>query len=454
MPLLIRRHNTDLSSSSTGSGSSQESQSTAPSSLSGPRTPTIQRAFADGPVYKRQIYESPCYHISPQSSTETYASTIPDGEELCEEPEPYESEYGVPEYRSFGETNVRPSSPSDFAKFFPSMKRLSIRHDDTTYDGNMNLRVEADDGSARRKTNIQLFHMRMRDLKDRSFSLRRYERSSGREVCHSSRQYVKPASERRPALARSVTHALSTIVGKPDFKRTSSGLSTHSSKSLKSWKRQDSGYGSNDEEFDDFFNESDKKSKEANIQIPTNTIKVEFSNYAHVDVTRRGARSSKRYEFEYWGSTYNWKRVTETVGVTEMVSYHLYRGDNSTLIAHIVPELRLPEQIRAEAEAGGWVPPCSLWISDKSVLDALTDVADVIVATGLIALVDDCIERNFHPKHKTRHVNVPLTSLKMDMEFVGPKAIMEHMFRRRNSDGSTKDQRSSPLRYASSVEGF
>jgi len=79
----------------------------------------------------------------------------------------------------------------------------------------------------------------------------------------------------------------------------------------------------------------------------------------------------------------------------------------------------------------------------------------VIIATGLIALVDDCIKRRFHSKSKrtkhTHQVGVPLTSFKYDMEFVTPKAMVEHVFKRRNSGGSTKEQRGSPLRYANAV---
>jgi hypothetical protein len=227
-------------------------------------------------------------------------------------------------------------------------------------------------------------------------------------------------------------------------------LSTHSSKSSKSAKRQDSGYGSSnddDEEVDSFTSKT-------SIQIPTNTTKLEFSNYAQVEVKRRGAKSSKRYEFEYWGYTYSWKRVTEKDGQGKAVSYHLFKGDGGPAVAHIVPEMRSPSQIRAEDAAGGWVPPCSMWISDQSVLEALTDVADVVIATGLITLVDDCIKRHFDRKQPKHHqVSVPLTPLKMDMEFVGPKAMVEHMFKRRNSGNSTKE-RGSPLKFASPVEAY
>lgn len=82
----------------------------------------------------------------------------------------------------------------------------------------------------------------------------------------------------------------------------------------------------------------------------------------------------------------------------------------------------------------------------------------VIIATGLIALVDDCIKRHFHcqAERHTHTVSVPLTPLKYDMEFVGPKALVEHMFKRRNSNNSSKEkeQRGSPLRYANPVAAY
>lgn len=448
----IRRYNTDISTSSSRSrysDESQESQSTAPTYYSS--RPSIQHAASDLPVYSKQQYDvSPCTTYCPRSSTETYASTTASSEELYEEPESYDPEFEVPEYREVVDTSLRPSNPSDFADFFPSTKRMYIRHDDTTHDGNMNLRVDTE---SKKKGTVQLFHLRMQDLKNREFSLRRYERSSGREVCHSSRKYTKPAAERRPALTKSMSNAFASI-RKPEFKRTNSGLSQHSSKSARS-RRQDSGYGSDEDaelDVEDFM--GDKKSK--HIPIPTNTTRLEFSNYAQVEVKRRGAKSSKRYEFEYWGYTYTWKRVTEKDGQGKAVSYHLYKGESGKAVAHIVPEMRSPSQVREEERAGGWVPPCSLWISDKSLLEAVTDVCDVVVATGLIALVDDCVKRQFHAKQKNHYqVAMPLTPLKYEMEFVTPRAMVE-MFKRRNSgaSGKEREQRGSPLRYTDAVTAY
>lgn len=401
-------------------------------------------------MYSKQHYDIPptTKHL-PRSSAETYASTVESFEELCDEPDTYDPDYQVPEYREVADTNLRPSNPSDFAEYFPTTKRLHICHDDTTCDRNMNLRVDAED--RREKGKVQLFHLRMHDIKKRDFSLRRYERSSGREVCKSSRKYQDPAASKRPAtLSRSVSSAFASMV-KPDFHRTNSGFSTKSSKSNKSRKeikRQDSGYGSDEEE--DTFEEFMSKSKDA-LKVPTNTTKLEFSNYAQVEVKRRGSKSTKRWEFEYWGSNYVWNRVIKKDGTGKEISFQLCRGDSQP-IARIVPDLRDKKQIREEVRNGGWGPPCSMWIHDQSVVEALTDVADVIVATGLIALVDDCIKRRFHTKPKHHQVAVPLTST--TMEFVTPKAMVEHLrFKRRNSSKSerTGEQRSSPLRYVNPV---
>ncbi|KUJ16537.1 uncharacterized protein LY89DRAFT_85967 [Mollisia scopiformis] len=444
MSQAIRRHNTGLSTRSTRSGhsdDSHDSQSTTPTSLYSSPAPSMQAMYS-----KQQPDISPATTYYPRSSTETYSSTVESLEELCEEPESYDPEYQVPEYREVIDENIRASNPSDFAEYFPSTKRLTICHDTTTHDANWNLRV---DGEDRKKRPIQLFHLKMNDLSKREFSLRRYERASGREVCHSCRKN-KPVVEKRPTekLTRSMSTAFASI--KPEFKRTNSGLSSHSRKNMK---RQDSGYVSSDDyepDFEEFMN------KAKAVQIPTNTTKLEFSNYAQVEVKRRGAKSTKRYEFEYWGHDYVWKRVTKKDGSGKEVSYHLYKDEGGPAVAHIVPELRSPAQIEDEERNGGWVPPSSLWISDKSITgEALTDVAEVIVATGLIALVDDCIKRHFHPRpvHKTHHV--PAT--KYEMEFVNPRTMVSNMFKRRNSGGSSKSeqsQRSSPLRYQSPVAAY
>ncbi|KAM0796081.1 hypothetical protein BDR22DRAFT_567082 [Usnea florida] len=115
------------------------------------------------------------------------------------------------------------------------MQIFFIRHDSTTIDGNMNLRVDTKarelDGG---KIDLQLFHLRMYDVKRREFSLRRYSRDSGREVCISSRKYTKPSVIRRPGLPWSMSNAFSSWLSKSESK-------TSATTSLK---RHDSGYDS------------------------------------------------------------------------------------------------------------------------------------------------------------------------------------------------------------------
>lgn len=304
--------------------------------------------------------------------------------------------------RDIVEPNVRPSSPQEFAKLFPSLNRLSIRHDEYTPDGNMNLRVDAV-VTGRRRTAIELFHLRMYDLARREFSLRRYCRDSGREVCNSKRKYVEPTEPKppkkednaRPTLQRSMSTALKTLgggKGKPGIQRTNSGGSFFSSKSSsasksgKSSKRPGSSdsYSSYDGDIEysvesgssESLHSSNRPGGKAKRQKKeTNTIKLEFSNYARVDIHRRGKSKNKRYEFEWWGHRYTWKRSIDKQ--LDLVSFHLIRdGNTEAPVAHIVPETRSPSQVLADESAGGWVPPCFMWIADESVLDAITDVAE------------------------------------------------------------------------------
>lgn len=348
------------------SNNSRDSHSTAPTSLDS--SANLSLSLLPPAERERSVYYSKPYNVSPattyypRSSTETYLSGASE-ENLYLEPEVYDHEYDVPELRVRGDVSVdlRPSTPQDFAELLAHSKRMYIRHDDTTYDGNMNLRVDIEDPCGGPRANIQLFHMRMHDLRKREFSLRRYERASGREICHSSRKYKTP-SERKPGLSRSMSNAFAK------FKRSNSGSSTNSALA-RPVRRQDSGYGSSQDD-----DEEGEATKPAD-QVPTNTVKLEFSNYAVVEVKRRGAKSSKRYEFEYWGHTYTWKRVIEQDGEGKAVSYHLHKDDGN-VVAHIVPEMRSPFQVRADAIAGGWVPPCSMWVSDQSILEASTDVAE------------------------------------------------------------------------------
>jgi hypothetical protein len=286
-------------------------------------------------------------------------------------------EYQVPQYHHHQSSpcDAIPTTPRDFAELFPTGKRISIRHDDATIDGNMNLRVDTQvEERGHRKQSYTLFHLRMQDLRTREFSLRRYCRESGREVCHSIRKYQKPPAEKRPVLQRAST-ALASLVKSDSRPSTSAGL-----------KRSDSGYesvpGRVEHEEDDGEDEHNPKPKSVGYAkgralIPTNTMKLEFSNYAHMDVKRRGAKSYKRYAFEYWGDDYSWKRIVKKERDHESISYYLVRDDNDKEpLAHICPVRLTPEEAREEQARGGWVPPCYMRITDDQILRSDTDISE------------------------------------------------------------------------------
>lgn len=480
-------------SSSPGSshGKASRSSSSSESYTSAASRPKYQQGHDYGGVEVDVGHGTSLY---PRASVDTYASSTASERDMDAAETDKSISYDdnnipvLPLYtRDVIEPNVRPSSPQDFARLFPSLNRLSIRHDEYTSDGNMNLRIDTV-VTGRRRTAIQLFHLRMYDLAKREFSLRRYCRDSGREVCNSKRLYTEPAVAKvsktekhekedkreessRPSLQRSMSSAIKSLGGgntkQPAIRRTTSGnsffssksSSSKSSKSSSSSKRQDAkasyclGEGNVEYVVDADSRESlassrsgsDTKQQKQQKAEASNTIKLEFSNYARVDVHRRGSSKSKRYEFDWWGHRYAWKRsIDKDLG---LVSFHLTRdGHTEAAVAHIVPESRSPSQIYADESAGGWVPPCFMWIEDESVLDAVTDVADVIMATGLVALVDDCIKERWQP-NKVHHIPVPLTTKTVD---VAPKSFMQQLFGRR--DSKKKHQKASkpftPLQYA------
>ncbi|KKZ63077.1 hypothetical protein EMCG_02578 [[Emmonsia] crescens] len=388
---------------------------------------TCQTAYSHQPVLNTLGKGSPHDGVHGRESTDTYASTISSEAEKDINNEP-PVELVADRYEDFP-SNAIPSSPTSFGELFPSTRRLLIRHDDTTVDGNMNLRVDTiavQPGG--RQCEIILFHLRMHDLHNRKFSFRRYCRDSGREVCHSSRKFHYPSAEVFTALQRPLTSAFSNLRSKSNSTSpTTSGL----------W-RQDSGYKSATEYPEcaggrRYSIESLSRSKGPE---PTNTIQLEFSNYAHVDVKRRGPKGSKHYDFEYWSTRYHWKRTSRKDGDSKEISFDLYHTAKSKPVAHIVPEPLTPLEALEERSKGGWIPPCSMWISEPSLYESMKDVADVIVATGLIALVDDSIKRRWNNKRASRPHSPMTSSFMKSMDSVASNKIIEKVFHRRGSTGS------------------
>jgi len=330
---------------------------------------------------------------SPRSSTETYASTVSSVEDDFDQG----PTFMPPLRRLCRAADAVPATPADFAELFPSTRRILIQHDDTTPDGNLNLRLDTVLTTSRgRKTKITLFHLRMTDLADRKFSLRRYCRDSGREVCNSRRKYLKPAPSppqpsKRPLLKRSWTSALSTI-----------GL-----KSLRVRSLSESSHDGHDEPEAELEGEEEGEDElkmftaQSGIDatIPTDTIRLEFSNYAQVEVHRGRNGEDRVYEFEYWGEQYAWRRDIYREDGDLVLVFDLLHLASAQYIAHIITDKLSPAQARCENIEGSWVPPCSLRITRKRVSE---DLGDVIVATGLMALTDDCIRRCWHETCSTQ----------------------------------------------------
>jgi len=364
------------------------------------------------------------------TSVDTYASTVPSEEALIEDLD----HFHLPEYTAQHYDTAIPATPSDFSELFPSHRRLAIRHDDSTLDGNLNLRIDTEVHASGRRCDMTLFHLRMHDLKERQFSLRRYCRDSGREVCHSLLKSAKPkaVSEKRPGFQRSLSNALNNFL-------PTSPESTPTA--ISSLKRNDSGYGSmHSGDFDDDDEDLPPITDESKTQQPqmTHTMKLEFSNYAQLDVTRAGAKASKRYEFSYWGVSYSWKRIIQRRhdGV-QQVSFHLVRAGSEEVLAYIIPISLSPSEAREEEAKGGWIAPCTMWIADERIVRSQKDVSDVVVAAGLMALVDHTIRDRFHSKQEK-------PSILPKVEYVGPKRLINEMFRPNHRSPSYKaDSRSS-----------
>lgn len=374
-----RQHQSSNSTHSGRSADSERSYETAPTEYSDRRPSLAHSETCHARVEGQRDYfsnldDSNKYTQPARTSVDTYASTSEEdlADDLNDMPE-----YDVPQYRHESlPTDAIPTTPRDFAELFPTTKRISIRHDDATIDGNMNLRVDTQvEERHHKKQNYTLYHLRMQDLRTRDFSLRRYCRESGREVCHSIRKYQKPPQENRPILQRAST-ALANLVHKSESRpSTAAGL-----------KRSDSGYESvrgfvdeddDEDEVEEMSRPKSAGSSKGRALLPTNTLKLEFSNYAHLEVKRRGAKAHKKYAFEHWGHDYMWKRIVKKEFDQETVSYYLVRDDNDKEpLAHICPVRLTQAEAREETARGGWVPPSYMRITDEKILHAESDIAE------------------------------------------------------------------------------
>jgi hypothetical protein len=371
--LSSHSHHSGNSTCSSRSDASDVSHSTAPSVYS---QKSLLKYSQDRSVIHHdrvgQVGESPCYQDlgyprSSFSSVDIYASTLPSEEDLTHQ-QPFEV---AATHHDVYASDATPSNPAEFAALFPSNRRLLIHHDDATSDGNMNLRVDTYLPSADgRRRKLTLFHLRMHDLKDRRFSLRRYCRESGREICSSNRKHAFTSS--LMSTRSNIQQSLGTAFQQLRLSHE------ESSPSRNSGSRRDLGYESTKDQYHSRPGRGSHASKAPHSA--TNTIQLEFSNYAHVDVDSRGSKRSKRHEYEFWGTRYTWKRQVYRDGGFEEVSYHLISDKTSKSIAHITPEPLTAREALEEEELGSWVPPCTMRIIDESVFRGLTDVAELVHA--------------------------------------------------------------------------
>lgn len=389
MPSLLSRSSRSSSTTSarsTGSGHTYATNLTSysdmrPSLHHSESSPAKLALKEDG----EEVNEEYCDPHSSASSVSTYASTVSSREDLAAQPE-----YELPTERHVRDSEALPTNATDFAMLFPTTRRLLIQHDDSTSDGNMNVRVDivARTSSGARHSMI-LFHLRMKNLYERQFSLRRYCRESGREVCSSRKKYVKPVAQLQPRKRPSVVRAFTTSL---------QGLGARSPK------RQDSGYESDDA--DELESELKRFTMSSDVQadVPTNIIRLEFSNYAQVEVHRRRHGGEKQWDFEYWGEPYSWKRGVTRDEYETFCTYDLVSSTTGGRLAYIVPDQLGRDEAAIEESQGGWIPPSSMRIEDSSISE---DLGDVIISTGLIILTDDCIKRRWHNKGSTR-ISVPV----------------------------------------------
>ena len=328
---------------------------------------------------------SQCEHvqdIDPRASSDTYASTT-----VSEREEPQTSKLRPLARQTCYQADALGCTPSEFAELFPSTKRILIQHDDTTPDGNLNLRADTEVTVRKgHKVKLTLFHLRMYDLAERQFSLRRYQRQPGREVCNSKRKYVKPAAkEIRPAPAPR----------KPSFGVSFPKINFRKALGAKprlQHSRQDKG--------DDVDENSEVTGPQPDVEatVPTDNIRIEFSNYAQVELNRDCRNDNSVYDFEYWGETYSWRRSVYKDGSETVFSLEMVNLTTGVCLAHVTPDKLSEKQRRKEAVQGGWIPPCSMRIMGE---DVSSDLGDVLIATGLISLTDDCIRRHWQEAHRS-----------------------------------------------------
>lgn len=269
----------------------------------------------------------------------------------------------VVEYDEPADDGVPAATPQEFGDLFPSSRKILIHHDDTTFDGNFNLTLETSvslrDGTS---LPLTLFHLKMQDLERRVMSFRRYSRYSGREVCNTTSAPKTAQITRRPTLKKSFSSALANLRLSMPSKAT--GPTTSAIEE------------SSDDEADDSENDEGEEVEEEGREAErpnADVIDLDFSNYAHLKLSRRRTRKKRRYEFEYWGAKYTWTVSDSVSGSNQGRAYHLLQAGSRKILANIVPQPQTAREALLEDIKGGWVSPSVFWIDEKY----MTNRADI-----------------------------------------------------------------------------
>ena len=282
----------------------------------------------------------------------------------------YDEPSSTQHFNDVANEKIQQSTPQSYAQWFPSSETLFVRHGDEAVDGNMCLSVvtATDQGIG---PLLQLFYLRMHDLKNREFSLLRYGRDSGREVCH-THQIYKKAPGARSRFRRSISGSVNNI---RSFSRRSSRSSQMSAQSSQSGNESanyysESALGEGSEVEAHTNVSSPQPANDDGSPKPSNKIRLEFANYAHVTVSRKGIGARKSYDFQYWGTKYQWKRLNKSQSSGRKRSYNLYRGLSDLVVAHIAMQDLNPAHSRDRETSGAWVPPIWMRITDPSILSS------------------------------------------------------------------------------------
>lgn len=256
-----------------------------------------------------------------------HIETIPFEDEVLDDTSMIDPPEDVPEL--FG-TDAVPVSEYGFKALFPSIQQpYDIRHDSSTSDGNMNVRIDTVATTASgREEKLILFHLRMYDLKTRDFSLRRYCRDSQCEVCTNSRKTKRQQQAMKPSFARSLSNLVPKSISPKSDPKT---------KSRSSLERQQSGGIDQASDAQEMEVGSATRKESPKIADLSDTISVQYQNYTQIDVSR-SRFGSHNYDFQYWGENYSWKRVTRNDFDLRITTYHLVRRSNGKPLAHITPK--------------------------------------------------------------------------------------------------------------------